>query len=115
MDDEMTIKPLGSGRSVGRSCVVLKFKGSTVMFDCGVHPAHSGMAALPVKGLLPPPARWVFFFFYNSLGGNLHPGGEVRTTRSCRGRRGGGCPTGSGETFTLAATTTLPNTDASSW
>ena len=47
MEDTLEINPLGSGREVGRSCVVLKFKGSTVMFDCGVHPAHNGLQALP--------------------------------------------------------------------
>ena len=47
MDDTLEINPLGSGREVGRSCIVLKFQGSTVMFDCGVHPAHSGLQALP--------------------------------------------------------------------
>ena len=34
-------------REVGRSCCVLKFRGKTVMFDCGIHPAHSGMSTLP--------------------------------------------------------------------
>lgn len=43
----MEIIPLGAGCEVGRSCVVLRFKGSTVMFDCGVHPAFNGLAALP--------------------------------------------------------------------
>ena len=43
----MSITPLGAGCEVGRSCVVLKFKGSTIMFDCGVHPAYTGVASLP--------------------------------------------------------------------
>jgi cleavage and polyadenylation specificity factor subunit 3 len=47
MSDEMEIIPLGAGCEVGRSCVVMRFKGSTVMFDCGVHPAFNGLAALP--------------------------------------------------------------------
>ncbi|KAI3770369.1 hypothetical protein L6452_01499 [Arctium lappa] len=45
--DQLTITPLGAGSEVGRSCVFMTFKGKTVMFDCGIHPAFSGMAALP--------------------------------------------------------------------
>lgn len=29
--EEMTITPLGAGSEVGRSCIVLKFKGKTIM------------------------------------------------------------------------------------
>ena len=43
----MEITPLGAGQEVGRSCLVLKYKGKTIMFDCGVHPAYSGLVALP--------------------------------------------------------------------
>lgn len=32
---------------VGRSCCVIKYKGRTIVCDSGVHPAFSGMAALP--------------------------------------------------------------------
>jgi len=39
--------PLGSGSEVGRSCHIIKFKGKTIMLDCGVHPAYSGIASLP--------------------------------------------------------------------
>ena len=46
-EDVMTVLPLGSGCEVGRSAVVVKFKGSTVMFDCGVHPGRTGYDALP--------------------------------------------------------------------
>ncbi|KAL6911686.1 hypothetical protein ACP4OV_000491 [Aristida adscensionis] len=45
--DRMVITPLGAGNEVGRSCVHLSFKGRSVLFDCGIHPAYSGMAALP--------------------------------------------------------------------
>ncbi|XP_011087720.1 cleavage and polyadenylation specificity factor subunit 3-I [Sesamum indicum] len=45
--DELIITPLGAGNEVGRSCVYMSYKGKTVMFDCGIHPAFSGMAALP--------------------------------------------------------------------
>ena len=33
----MIIEPLGSGQEVGRSCILLKFMGKTIMFDCGLH------------------------------------------------------------------------------
>ncbi|PKI74863.1 cleavage and polyadenylation specificity factor subunit 3-I [Punica granatum] len=45
--DRLTVTPLGAGNEVGRSCVYMSFKGKTVLFDCGIHPAYSGMAALP--------------------------------------------------------------------
>ncbi|CAE8739041.1 unnamed protein product, partial [Polarella glacialis] len=45
--DVLEITPLGAGAEVGRSCVVVRFRGKVVMFDCGVHPAHSGMSCLP--------------------------------------------------------------------
>ncbi|CAL8460817.1 g348 [Coccomyxa elongata] len=41
------IIPLGAGQEVGRSCVILKYMGKTVMFDCGVHPGFSGEQSLP--------------------------------------------------------------------
>ena len=40
--DEVVIRPLGAGQEVGRSCFVLRYQGKGVMFDCGIHPAHSG-------------------------------------------------------------------------
>lgn len=43
----MRIMPLGAGNEVGRSCIVLKFKGKTIMLDCGVHPGYSGHGSLP--------------------------------------------------------------------
>ncbi|KAG6742831.1 hypothetical protein POTOM_053771 [Populus tomentosa] len=45
--DRLTLTPLGAGNEVGRSCVYMSFKGKTVLFDCGIHLAYSGMAALP--------------------------------------------------------------------
>ncbi|CAA7029655.1 unnamed protein product [Microthlaspi erraticum] len=45
--DQLIITPLGAGNEVGRSCVYMSFRGKTVLFDCGIHPAYSGMAALP--------------------------------------------------------------------
>lgn len=52
--EELTITPLGAGQEVGRSAVLLKFKGKTVLFDCGVHPAHTGMASLPFFDSIDP-------------------------------------------------------------
>ncbi|KAJ3037637.1 Cleavage and polyadenylation specificity factor subunit 3 [Rhizophlyctis rosea] len=43
----MRITPLGAGQEVGRSCLLMEYKGKTVMLDCGLHPAYSGLAALP--------------------------------------------------------------------
>ncbi|EIJ89784.1 cleavage and polyadenylation specificity factor subunit 3 [Nematocida parisii] len=48
------ILPLGAGSEVGRSCVVTKFRGVTVMFDCGVHPAYTGVSSLPFFDLIDP-------------------------------------------------------------
>ncbi|POY74501.1 hypothetical protein BMF94_2261 [Rhodotorula taiwanensis] len=51
IDDEMEVQLLGAGQEattqVGRSCCVIKYKGRTIVCDAGVHPAFSGMAALP--------------------------------------------------------------------
>ncbi len=46
-EDVMRIVPLGGGAEVGRSCHVLKFRGRTIMLDCGQHPARTGEDALP--------------------------------------------------------------------
>ncbi|XP_062110925.1 cleavage and polyadenylation specificity factor subunit 3-I [Humulus lupulus] len=46
-EDKLIVTPLGAGNEVGRSCVYMTYKGKTVLFDCGIHPAYSGMAALP--------------------------------------------------------------------
>ncbi|CBI29789.3 unnamed protein product, partial [Vitis vinifera] len=45
--DQLIITPLGAGNEVGRSCVYMSYKGKTILFDCGIHPAYSVMAALP--------------------------------------------------------------------
>lgn len=45
--DVLEITPLGAGGEVGRSCCIVRFRGKVVMFDCGIHPAHSGLSALP--------------------------------------------------------------------
>ncbi|KAF8974969.1 hypothetical protein BGZ52_009412, partial [Haplosporangium bisporale] len=45
--DLMEVTPLGAGSEVGRSCHVLKYKGKTVLLDCGIHPGQSGISGLP--------------------------------------------------------------------
>jgi cleavage and polyadenylation specificity factor subunit 3 len=47
LTSEMTVQMLGAGQEVGRSCCVIKYAGRTIVCDAGVHPAFSGMAALP--------------------------------------------------------------------
>ncbi|KAH3758165.1 cleavage and polyadenylation specificity factor subunit 3-I [Pelomyxa schiedti] len=53
-DDQLEIMPLGAGNEVGRSCVLLKYKGKSVLFDCGVHPAFSGESSLPFFDAIDP-------------------------------------------------------------
>ncbi|XP_017141016.1 cleavage and polyadenylation specificity factor 73 [Drosophila miranda] len=50
--DLLQIKPLGAGQEVGRSCIMLEFKGKKIMLDCGIHPGLSGMDALPYVDLI---------------------------------------------------------------
>ncbi|XP_023209638.1 cleavage and polyadenylation specificity factor subunit 3 [Centruroides vittatus] len=45
--DMLVIRPLGAGQEVGRSCIIMEFKGKKIMLDCGIHPGLSGMDALP--------------------------------------------------------------------
>jgi cleavage and polyadenylation specificity factor subunit 3 len=35
--EQMEIIPLGAGCEVGRSCILLRYMGKTIMFDCGIH------------------------------------------------------------------------------
>ncbi|OAF67402.1 hypothetical protein A3Q56_04876 [Intoshia linei] len=37
----------GAGQEVGRSCIIVSFKGKKIMLDCGIHPGQSGGASLP--------------------------------------------------------------------
>jgi cleavage and polyadenylation specificity factor subunit 3 len=46
-DETLEFIPLGAGNEVGRSCCLLKFKGKTIMFDCGTHPGFRGEEGLP--------------------------------------------------------------------
>ena len=41
------VSPLGAGQEVGRSCVIVKIKDVTIMFDCGVHMAHADSRKFP--------------------------------------------------------------------
>ncbi|CAI8036087.1 Cleavage and polyadenylation specificity factor subunit 3 [Geodia barretti] len=50
--DLLTIRPLGAGQEVGRSCIMLEFKGKKIMLDCGIHPGLSGMDALPYTDMI---------------------------------------------------------------
>lgn len=34
-NDLLLIRPLGAGQEVGRSCIMLEFKGKKIMLDCG--------------------------------------------------------------------------------
>lgn len=42
----------GAGQEVGRSCIMLEFKGKKIMLDCGIHPGLTGMDALPYVDLI---------------------------------------------------------------
>ncbi|KAK0074865.1 hypothetical protein PV325_007697, partial [Microctonus aethiopoides] len=50
--DLLSIKPLGAGQEVGRSCIMLEFKGKKIMLDCGIHPGLSELDALPFFDLV---------------------------------------------------------------
>ncbi|KAH3679325.1 hypothetical protein WICMUC_001065 [Wickerhamomyces mucosus] len=45
--DTLKFIALGGGNEVGRSCHILQYKGKTIMLDAGIHPAFSGLSALP--------------------------------------------------------------------
>jgi cleavage and polyadenylation specificity factor subunit 3 len=53
----LRITPLGAGNEVGRSCVLLEYKGKTVLLDCGIHPAYTGIASLPYFDSIEDPAK----------------------------------------------------------
>ena len=50
----LEFQPLGAGQEVGRSCHILRFKGVTIMLDCGVNPGGSGQHALPFFEVVNP-------------------------------------------------------------
>ncbi|XP_071480756.1 cleavage and polyadenylation specificity factor subunit 3-like [Diadema antillarum] len=52
--DRLIVRPLGAGQEVGRSCIMLEFKGKKIMLDCGIHPGRDGMDSLPYFDLIDP-------------------------------------------------------------
>lgn len=71
--DQLIITPLGAGNEVGRSCVYMSYKGKTILFDCGIHPAYSGMAALPYFDEIDPSAIDVLLITqYVLFSGNVY-------------------------------------------
>lgn len=50
--DQLIIKPLGAGQEVGRSCIMLEYKGKKIMLDCGIHPGMTGDSSLPFFDLV---------------------------------------------------------------
>lgn len=50
--DRMVIAPLGGGREVGRSCILVKSGGKSILLDCGLHAAKSGTDSLPFLDLV---------------------------------------------------------------
>ena len=44
----LRVRPLGGGTEVGRSCLMLTYKGLTIMLDCGILPSFSGVNSLPL-------------------------------------------------------------------
>lgn len=44
---KIEITPLGAGNEVGRSCILLTYKDKSILLDCGIHPAYTGMGSLP--------------------------------------------------------------------
>ncbi|ESO00097.1 hypothetical protein HELRODRAFT_101329 [Helobdella robusta] len=50
--DQLVIRPLGAGQEVGRSCLLLEFKGKKILLDCGIHPGMNGLDALPYFDLI---------------------------------------------------------------
>lgn len=46
-DTDFKFIALGGGSEVGRSCHIIQYHGKTIMLDAGVHPAFSGISALP--------------------------------------------------------------------
>ncbi len=44
----LDLTPLGAGCEVGRSCHILRYKGKTIMLDCGILPSFTGLEALPL-------------------------------------------------------------------
>ena len=54
LSDTLEVIPLGAGNEVGRSAIIIRFKGKTVMMDCGIHPGYQGLASLPYFDTIDP-------------------------------------------------------------
>ena len=52
--DVLKLTPLGAGNEVGRSCILMEFKNKKILLDCGLHPAYTGLAALPFLDFVDP-------------------------------------------------------------
>uniref|UniRef100_A0A0X3PL47 Cleavage and polyadenylation specificity factor subunit 3 n=2 Tax=Schistocephalus solidus TaxID=70667 RepID=A0A0X3PL47_SCHSO len=51
--DRLSIMPLGAGQEVGRSCILLTFKGKKIILDCGIHPGLHNKESLPFIDAIP--------------------------------------------------------------
>ena len=56
-EDSMIVMPLGGGQEVGRSCILLQFRGRNIMLDCGAHPGREGSDSLPFFDSLDDPSE----------------------------------------------------------
>lgn len=45
--ENILITPLGAGQEVGRSCIVVKIKDKTIIFDTGIHMQYTDMQKYP--------------------------------------------------------------------
>jgi cleavage and polyadenylation specificity factor subunit 3 len=52
--EKFLLTPLGAGNEVGRSCIIMRYKGKTIMLDCGVLPSFQGEQALPLLREIDP-------------------------------------------------------------
>jgi len=53
----MHIRPIGGGNEVGRSCIILQFKGRNIMLDCGHHPGRVGIDGNPYFEYIEDPSE----------------------------------------------------------
>jgi hypothetical protein len=65
--ERLELTPLGGGNEVGRSCLVLRYKGKVVMMDCGILPSFQGLESLPWLGELDPAEVDVVFITHFHL------------------------------------------------
>jgi predicted metal-dependent RNase len=55
-EETMSIMPLGGGQEVGRSSILLQFRGRNILLDCGTHPGREGIDSLPFFDSLDDPS-----------------------------------------------------------